>query len=256
MAKAKQATYSSRRAGTYTKQASSAGNANLVLVLILTLFILFTLVFFKMALRIESILVSIANNTAGANGTRIENIYNNYHAGGNASVAVYISLPAGEIYSLRLSASKGNRTLESVGISNYGNNIYQQNQAAAPVQTPILASREYVAIFSGLEAFSEYNISISGTVRPYCTKICPLASSGGANSLSANAVHTGIIGAAANASTSSLTINAIGGFPLRNASNETSAGGALPSFILYIHKYEIVATGANNSVVNVTFSAI
>ncbi len=247
----------------YKDQVNPNANISRILMLILTLFVLFMLIFFKTALRIENTLISIANNTSNANNLKVENIYNNYYTSGNASVAVYVSLSASEIYYLTMSLSRGNKTLESIKINNYGNNIYPQNRSISSTQIPVfIPSRQYVVIFSGLKAFSEYNISISGTVRPYCTKICPMASAGSANSLDVNAIPTiGIGGAALNVSSSSfpsssLSVNSFGTYPVHdNASNKTSTG-ALPSFIMYVHTYKTVLTGANNTVVNITFSVV
>ncbi len=259
---AKQVLQLKQKNSAYRNQVNPNANISRILMLILTLFVLFMLVFFKTALRIENTLISIANNTSHANSINIENIHNNYYIRGNASIAVYTSLSASEIYYLTISLSKGNKTLDSIKISNYGNNIYliypnPSNKTISSTQIPIfIPSRQYVVVFSGLEAFSEYNVSLSGTIRPYCTKICPMANAGSVNSIGVNTIHViGIGETAVNISTSSLSVNTLGNYPVRINSSNTTSAGALPSFILYVHTYKIVTTGANNSIVNVTLTA-
>ena len=226
-------------------------DVSLILVLMLAFFIIFMLLFFKIELHFNTLISAIANNTANARTINIENTYNyNYSNIYNASIAVYISLSQMSNYALTVQVAQKNKTIRSIKLNNF--NIYESPSVSSTIIEPIPAfiSKQYAVIFTNLKPFTVYNVSILGTMRPYCIKICPMEGIIANNSLIINSTLSEIN--ITNSTSSEIPLNSINGYP-KYTNSILNSSSVAPIYILLIHKSETITTDANGTIVNVNF---
>ncbi|MCL4383396.1 MAG: hypothetical protein M1168_02885 [Candidatus Marsarchaeota archaeon] len=238
----------------------------LIVTLLLILFVLFIFLSLRAETRMESLFATLVNTTANIKPVvNVQNIYPNAaQAGaGNASIAVYVSQFYYN-YHLIVKIKQGNKTISSIPLD-YSPvipvNETKTNSSSSNYIIPVFQSRQLEIIFTRLNAFTLYNVSISGTIAPLCTKICPMAGSSIENNLinSSNISNNSavIIKLSNNVTSSSIPANSLSIYTINSVNSiiaPSQISNITPNFIIYIHKYELVTTNANGTLTDVYFS--
>lgn len=240
----------------------------LIVTLLLILFVLFIFLSLRAETRIESLFATLVNTTANIKPVvNVQNIYPNAsQAGaGNASIAVYIPQFYYN-YHLNVKIKQGNKTISSIPL-NYSPAILVNeakiNSSSSNYVIPVFQPRQLEIIFIRLNAFTLYNVSISGTISPICTKICPMAMGG--SSIEKNLINSSnisnnsavIIKLSNNVTSSSIPANSLLIYSINSVNSliaPSQISNITSNFIIYIHKYELVTTNANGTLTNVYFS--
>ncbi len=245
----------------------------LIVSLLLILFFIFLLFMFKSELKIESLFTVLINTTANIKPIiNIQNIYPNTTktALNNASIVVYLSQFYYN-YHLIIRITQGKKVISSIPLNYYSKISEKTNKTNLPINQSLISNNSLIRIFkprqigivfTKLTPFTIYNITLIGTITPICTQICPMGTKNVINTSNITNNSTKIKNFSNGITSSSMSLNSLEIHTLSINSNSINSSSILEisnnnitsKFIRYIHKYELISTNANGTIVNVYFS--
>lgn len=247
----------------------------LIVSLLLILFFIFLLFTLKSELKIESLFTVLINTTSHIKPIiNIQNIYPNTTKTqlNNASIVVYLSQFYYN-YHLRIKITQGKKVISSIPLNYYSKISEKLHKINSSTNHSLITNnslirvfkpRQMGIVFTKLNPFTVYNITIIGTITPICTQICPMGVKNVINTSNITINSSIIKNLSTGITSSSMSLNSLQTHNLSINSNSLNSSNSLyalkisnnitSKFIRYIHKYELIRTNANGTIVSVYFS--